>query len=859
MSIAKLKYILQQKNMTGEQQIIFNRVILVSITGLSLFYFVNDSFINALFCAHFLGNVILFIMQLKSPKTSDFRRIVGICLDFGIALGLMTYAPREMAFTYPIFLWAILGNGFRYGVKWLAIAATCAFISFATVIIVTPYWQENLVLSVSLLVGMIIVPGYTAKLIADLSRKTKEAENANKAKSYFLASMSHELKTPLNAIIGYGTHLRDMGLPEQQLKMVDASVHAGEHLLHLINQIMQVSTDGKSVINMAQSSFKITDLMSNAHEIMAIKAEEKNLKLILQAEHNADLMIDSQQSIIQNILINLMGNAIKFTSSGTITISAKIENDKNGDNDDYLLTCSVKDTGIGIAPDHLEKIFLPFQQADETVLDRFGGTGLGLAICQQLTDQLGGTITVKSKLGQGSIFTVKIPVQKSKIQTLYHQDESHLPNIGILALGRFDSEILAQAQLAGNYIIKHHICENEEQLTKILDNINANEFSIAMISRALAGKIVEQNLWHKFEKLKLATILVDDNKHIDLDDIKLRAEFSTIIPSSKAFDEIRSALKIGGAFARHVGHCTTKNNNASSEQLAPAQPEQITEQEQENETFSILITDDNRTNLHVLEAILSSAGHQVTMSSDGDEALDILEKQKFDIWLLDINMPRMNGLEACSLWRHMETPPNHMPVLGVTADSTAETLKKCEKAGMDKRITKPINAKQILENVQIYCKKHNVVEFDEQIHSSDKVIALKPKDKAEPENIYLGNLNVEQIEQLASIDNGVFLASIIDEYNKDVFASLEKLHETVMTNDVKSFRFQAHAIKSASANLGAEKLATICGSLENITQNDFSNNKNIHYEKLKSETENSTNLLKKYSKMSLKKSAAQIS
>ena len=388
-----------------EHEMIKNRIILIILAWSSFAILGASSGLIIGFGVYFFVSIAVAVAYRLHPSPSNPRRLIGLCIDFGAAAFLFQIGGESFAAVYPALLWVILGNGFRFGVKWLYLASAMAAISFGWTIYHVDYWRNSPSLSIGLLVGLIVIPAYCSTLITKISQAKEEAEAANKAKSLFLASISHELRTPLNAIIGYGTHLLDMKLPEKQHHMVATSVSAGRHLLHLINQLLSFAHSETRDALPDPKPFSVVSILSEVRDIMQISAEEKDLKIILQAEPGSDKLVSGQVDYIRNILLNLTSNAVKFTQTGSITLRCGF----TSANGHHQIWISVTDTGPGIADSAQRKIFDVFQQADDRIASEFGGTGLGLAICRQQARQLGGSVSVESKLGAGSTFTLSFP------------------------------------------------------------------------------------------------------------------------------------------------------------------------------------------------------------------------------------------------------------------------------------------------------------------------------------------------------------------------------------------------------------------------------------------------------------------
>ncbi len=801
-----------------EQEILFNRVGMGSLAAVVCYLAGFDTLIVAAFVIYLTSNAGLMLMERRSIMQAEHRWFAAIILDVAMATATMLVDAEGMAWAYVIILRMILGNGFRFGVNWLAFASILSAAGFGIVVLTTAFWHQHHVLGYSLVLGLIAIPTYCSTLIRKISTAKEQAEAANRAKSYFLASVSHELRTPLNAILGYGNHLREMGLPPRQQKMIDASVLAAEHLLHLIEQLLEVAKTESGSVQVNNSDFRTTDILSEVRNIMAVRADDKGLDLNLQAEPHCDQLVSGPADMVRNLLLNLVGNAVKFTESGSVSIICSIAKSPKGD----TLSLHVIDTGIGIAQEALGLIFQPFQQADDSVMDRFGGTGLGLAICKQICDQIGGTITVKSVIGQGSEFHVTIPITEAA-ENIDAAEALDTGTIRIISMGQLRPELLANAQSGANFVLRHVNCSSPDEMNKALDDNAINNYQIALIGENLAQSIEPDHpIWARFAQAQIAAVLVKNGDAVELEDVTLRAAFASVIPASPDFQTLRSAIRIGCSFARQPLSADSKETQP---QVA-AIPR------------SVLVADDNRTNRNVLAAILEAAGHKVTMVTDGDEALSALEQGGFDILLLDVNMPRLNGIDAASMWRQIEGGRSHLPIIGVTADATSETNERCLAAGMDTRVTKPFDSKKLLSLIDDYTRKDDVQPAPFRNDPMDVVVPLSAIKKGSDTV-----LDPAQMDYLRSIGDESFVSEMISSFIADITETIEPMRNSVADNDVQQFRFCAHAFKSSAHNIGAVKLGELCGRLENITEGEFNANGAIYLEKVEQAVDNVTNAL----------------
>lgn len=832
------------------KQTMINRFALgIIVPILSILFFPNAQIIIGFIIYLIISCAMRIALNVKSVNINIIL-LSGIILDMSMSVYISMISAADMAIIYPIYIWSILGIGFRFGNRWLFIASFFAIIAFGSVIYTQPYWHQNPSFSISLLVSLFVIPAYCSILIRKLSYAKEKAEAANRAKSYFLASVSHELRTPLNAIIGYGTHLSDMNLSPSQLKMVNSSVAAGQYLLQLIEQLLQLGKSQTQSEEVELSEFKITDLLLESRNILAGRAQEKGLEILIQSEADCQGIYHGPENDIKNLILNITSNAIKFTDSGKIVIRSSIEKSNNGIN----LLLSITDTGIGIDQQAIGKIFEPFQQADETIMDRFGGTGLGLAICKQIIDKLNGSISIDSKIDQGSTFKLSVPLV-SKITDPLADENSESSLIRILSLGRQKEDMLLKAQSSGNYYISHRECNSVDDIKKAIDDSDLDDFDIAIFDHSMVGDLESRDpFWQIFKQSSVACILMSEDEDIDIHKIGIQCAFASILSPATSFDQFRKAVSIGTSFVdkdmvnfdtlnrenidhENIGRDAidrgSSNGEASNGELSAQNADhngtragQVSAQQipKPENMITILVVDDNRTNRMVLESILTSQNYIVDLANDGVEALDKLEGQTYDIMLIDVNMPRMNGIEATRLWRAMENSDNRLPIVGVTADATKETLEKCMAAGMNERVTKPVEAKSLIAKVKHYCanganNRANSALLNQESKAPDP--APPNMDNRQIATAMTECIDGERIKYLESIGDGDFIRLVINSYIDETQQIAQTFYNGNNPCDHEQFRFAVHAIKGSANNIGAYQLSQICSQYENLSDHEY--------------------------------------
>nr|WP_255574794.1 ATP-binding protein [Caldovatus aquaticus] len=378
------------------------------------------------------------------PGICQPRRAVALLLDMAFLSAVLHLGGEALALFFFIYLWVILGNGFRFGIPWLRAGMATGLLAFGAVVLTTPFWWDQIHLSIGLWLGMLVVPAYAGTLIRKLEQARQQAEQANQAKTLFLASVSHELRTPLTAIIGMGGLLAETRLDPAQQEMTRTIGGAARSLLGLIDGILDFSRIEAGDVRVETVEFDLLDLLDEVRRLVAVTAAEKGLTLALHVTPRTPLRLRGDRRHLQEVLTNLAGNAVKFTAAGSVVIAADLARAEPGGR--RTLRFEVSDTGIGIAPEALERVFESFTQADPSILNRYGGTGLGLAICRRLVELHGGRIGVESQPGVGSTFWFTFALESAEAEAA--EAEPALPEgTGVLLLAGGPAAVL-EARLA---------------------------------------------------------------------------------------------------------------------------------------------------------------------------------------------------------------------------------------------------------------------------------------------------------------------------------------------------------------------------------------------------------------------------
>ena len=746
--------------------------------------------------------LLIFAAIIKNPRPSPIRRVCGILMDMISLSILMYWTGGDHVPLFVFYLWVTLGNGFRYGTRYLYISFGVSLLGFTLVTLFSEYWQEHRSFAFSLLLILLLLPLYAAFLLEKLHAAIASAKQANEAKSRFLANMSHELRTPLNGVIGMGDLLRETRLSREQRELIGTLHSSAYSLLDLIENVLDIAKIEAGKINIENKSLDLYATVNAVIYMLSPTAEARNLLISCSIDPGTPFSLKGDHQHLRQVLINLVNNAIKFTDEGSVNLRVFRV---GGSDSNPRIRFEVTDTGVGIPADSVDTIFEDFTQAEQSSIRSYGGTGLGTAISKELVELMGGEIGVESEHYKGSTFWFELPfealphndriISSNHILLLSAEDTAAVVRPSLKGWGidfdwvrssaRAISILLQAAEQGNNY---HSVIVDQD----CLDDINAEQFaqmvgseklleSVALILVNSSDTMININAVNHYY---ISTILEPEDK---------RSLFNAIHAAQSAQVTDENVVTLAEHYSRQAG----------------------------SRALNILVAEDNNVNQQVIQGILKHAGHNVQLVVRGDEVLDILETDanSVDMLILDMNMPEMNGLEVVKTIRFMDTRRN-LPVIMLTADATPEARQASTDAGTNAFLTKPVNARALLDRIASLSR--DIVKDGTGRSESNTTYIASHLDRRRSTEEFRGSQWYEEsaIRELSALGDYDFLHDLIRNFQRDGIQHVARINEAAET-DYPEFREALHALKGSSLELGARTLADICEQAEALKPYDI--------------------------------------
>ena len=740
---------------------------------------------------HLVLALIIFFRIAYSTTVSPSRRVFAQFADVAAISWYMAVFGEPAGWLFLLYIWVTLGSGFRFGAKYLISELAMSVVGFGIVLNVNDFWRDHSSLGMGLLLAMIAVSLYVLSLVRRMFDALARAEAANLAKRRFISMVSHELRTPLNAIIGMADLLRDTQLNREQADMLQTLRSSSRVMLGLIEDVLDFSKIEAGKVVLEKTDFDLHALVNSTCRIVASQAAVKGVDFVVSIMPEVPPAVRGDPHHLRQVLINLAGNAVKFTEHGSVTVHVSVQAETEAN---VRLKFSIRDTGIGIAPEAQAKIFESFTQADQSTTRRFGGSGLGTTIAKQLVGLMGGRIGLESAIGLGSTFWVEIDLEKQP--ELLGGASGDLAGARILVVGFPQGARAAMEEaLAGWGAVPTAVANVEEGIARLVSEISlAKPYHSALLYASGEDLQLAQRFRRAAPNPAPPTVLAvpreADVRRFEV----LSSGFASVL--ELPFDKRRLFNVLHSVAAGDEVHeGVVRLQDYARRGAASAK-------------LRVLVADDNPTNREVLGKILERSGHGVTLVNDGEQALDAIERDAHDLVILDRNMPGLGGVEALQALRLMTRGRERLPVIMLSADVTPEAKREALEAGADAFLSKPIEALRLLDEMQRLTSAK-----PEPARKSEPALLQKPALVAAPAVV-----NAETLGHLEELGSSLaFVEKLIRVFLTDSSAILERIEKVLAGRDYHEFRSLLHAMKGSSASMGTDRLTRVCGSLGSLS------------------------------------------
>jgi two-component system sensor histidine kinase RpfC len=746
---------------------------------------------SALNCA--VGAWMVRETRGKRERHSSLRYI-GIFSDLTTVTVGMAGGDEAGVPLIGIYLWVTVGNGFRFGARYLLVAYWLSLVGFCALLVFVPFWQTHRPIGIGFLAVLAVVPLYVLVLLSRLTAQKDAAEQLSNAKSRFVANVSHELRTPLTGVSAVYDLLRARHMAAEDRELVGMLGNAVTTLRASVDAVLQMSKLEAGAESTEPRPFNLWFFLQQIAALTRPQAVAKNLTWHLELQPDIPSAVIGDPNHLSHVLGNLINNAIKFTSSGSVTLRV-------GRTDATRIRFEVRDTGIGIPLDQQERLFERFVQVDTSGTRRYGGTGLGTSIAHDLVKLMGGTIGVVSSPGKGSTFWIELPLVS--VDTIDSSLMLSRPKT-VLVVGRMGTER----------------SDVERKLVECGASVSSYDIAIGNLPTPghapwLAGFLVMpaseaatylERVLHDRPTGRIPWIVVASSFSATQFAALQRMGAAGLLSTGASVESIRTALA-GLQNRLHLPDEEAGDSTQTGDASAP---------------LRILLADDNKSNQMLMSRILEGAGHVVLTAANGGDAFDVMASGGIDLAILDLNMPEISGPDVIKLYRAGSIGGAKLPIMILSADATPTAKRESMDAGADEFVTKPVTAASLvaaINRVMAGAVSRSSSAATAGTGTRESVVRL-------PSSPHPALVDPERVQSLFRIGRGE--QSFVDQYMSAAFDELEKaieaLRSGICTGDRIVARDALHIIEGTGASIGAVALVASAKKIHNelttLTQSD---------------------------------------
>lgn len=714
-----------------------------------------------------------------SPRPNVLRRIALLCIDIAVSSTLIGLGGRYGWGWYPIYLWIIFGNGMRYGVPYLVLGCGLSVIGFLYISSSSQLWKTYPEVIIGLTLGLILLSYYVAKLLVRLQHEIDKAEHTSDEKTHFLSCMSHEIRTPLNGVIATSDVLSSMNLPAEAKRLVRTVQSSSQAVLGMINDILDIGKIEIGRMPVSCTIFRLREVLLEIRDILGAVARQKNIIFSLYCDVDVPDRLEGDPSHARQILLNIAGNAVKFTHEGSVAL--RVYTSSTAD-DRVTLEFQVIDSGIGIQKAQKERVFQPFVQVERAP----GSTGLGMTIARELADLMGGKIRYESEVGVGTTFYIALPF-------VVHDDgldSIDLEQPEILWVGASDMDREPIYAVLNQMGVKTSGVRDLPEGRSIDDMTQHTETDVVVFVDwrvNQAGRLI-QDMIRSTDRLRhigcIAWVKSSQQK-----DYLIRSG-ATAVLTEGCFDAIH--------IRRAVTACIRQGQSKVTGAARGVLPEH---------PIRVLVADGQRINRDVLGMALSELQAEVSLVEDGEALLLALEEEMFDAVIVEMSLPDMTGLDAIQSYR-LANPRSSIPFILITADATVETLNSLRTQGITNILTKPYRVSQLVDLVR------------------DLVVATRidgavQADMTDLDQQPVNTDTVHKLVNLASSDP-IFPVTVYRNYTATAQKVLTRMQILLNAGRFGELRGHIVMLRDTAQEVGAQAVYRQCDRMIHLNEDDFS-------------------------------------